>query len=195
MFSLSFLTSLCFFDANLRIIDKTVDRRGHFFPLQATKSFAERKKPLIFAVLKARMAELVDALDSKSSARKGVRVRPPLRVLLIKGLATRLQGLFAFPFSLYPTPRQASFSLSKEPSLKIPTSPLPAQYRLRTPFPTGSSLYPAQHKTRRLPVQYLLNAFPVCINTKKPAAFSGRRLKSTVERLPITGNPDNQGSE
>lgn len=27
------------------------------------------------------MAELVDALDSKSSARKGVRVRPPLRVL------------------------------------------------------------------------------------------------------------------
>ena len=103
MFSLSFLTSHCFFDANLRIIDKTADRRGHFFPLQATKSFAERKKPLIFAVLKARMAELVDALDSKSSARKGVRVRPPLRVLLIKGLAILLQGLFAFPISLYLT--------------------------------------------------------------------------------------------
>lgn len=102
MFSLSFLTSLCFFDANLRIIDKTVDRRGHFFPLQATKSFAERKKPLIFAVLKARMAELVDALDSKSSARKGVRVRPPLRVLLIKGLAILLRGFFVFPFSLIP---------------------------------------------------------------------------------------------
>ena len=102
MFSLSFLTSLCFFDANLRIIDKTADRRGHFFPLQATKSFAERKKPLIFAVLKARMAELVDALDSKSSARKGVRVRPPLRVLLIKGLAILLRGFFVFPFSLIP---------------------------------------------------------------------------------------------
>ena len=28
----------------------------------------------------ARMAELVDALDSKSSFRKEVRVRPPLRV-------------------------------------------------------------------------------------------------------------------
>ena len=30
--------------------------------------------------LDARMAELVDALDSKSSSREGVRVRPPLRV-------------------------------------------------------------------------------------------------------------------
>ena len=30
----------------------------------------------------ARMAELVDALDSKSSSREGVRVRPPLRVPL-----------------------------------------------------------------------------------------------------------------
>ena len=32
--------------------------------------------------LDARMAELVDALDSKSSSREGVRVRPPLRVPL-----------------------------------------------------------------------------------------------------------------
>ena len=31
----------------------------------------------------ARMAELVDALDSKSSSREGVRVRPPLRVPLL----------------------------------------------------------------------------------------------------------------
>lgn len=29
---------------------------------------------------------------------------------------------------------------------------------------------------------------------KKPAAFPGRRLKSTVERSTITGNPDSQGS-
>lgn len=169
MFSLSFLTSHCFFDANLRIIDKTADRRGHFFPLQATKSFAERKKPLIFAVLKARMAELVDALDSKSSARKGVRVRPPLRVLLIKGLAILLRGFFVFPFSLIPpgTNLLLTFQRAIPQNSDFPPSP---QYRLRTPFPTGSSLYPAQHKTRRLPVQYLLNAFPVCINTKKPAA-------------------------
>jgi hypothetical protein len=33
--------------------------------------------------LDARMAELVDALDSKSSSREGVRVRPPLRVPLL----------------------------------------------------------------------------------------------------------------
>ena len=32
------------------------------------------------STLVARMAELVDALDSKSSFRKEVRVRPPLRV-------------------------------------------------------------------------------------------------------------------
>ena len=33
-----------------------------------------------YSSLDARMAELVDALDSKSSSREGVRVRPPLRV-------------------------------------------------------------------------------------------------------------------
>jgi hypothetical protein len=32
------------------------------------------------------MAELADALDSKSSSRKGVRVRPPLRVPKNPGL-------------------------------------------------------------------------------------------------------------
>ena len=188
MFSLSFLTSHCFFDANLRIIDKTADRRGHFFPLQATKSFAERKKPLIFAVLKARMAELVDALDSKSSARKGVRVRPPLRVLLIKGLAILLQGLFAFPISLYLTRDKppSHFPKSHPSKFRLPPSP---QYRLRTPFPTGSSLYPAQNTASAGPISP--QRFPCLYKHKKPAAFSGRRLKSTIERLSITDNPDN----
>ena len=42
------------------------------------------------------MAELVDALDSKSSSREGVRVRPPLRVpppdiLLFKGMDTLIR--------------------------------------------------------------------------------------------------------
>ena len=36
-----------------------------------------------YSSLDARMAELVDALDSKSSSREGVRVRPPLRVPLL----------------------------------------------------------------------------------------------------------------
>lgn len=193
MFSLSFLTSLCFFDANLRIIDKTADRRGHFFPLQATKSFAERKKPLIFAVLKARMAELVDALDSKSSARKGVRVRPPLRVLLIKGLAILLRGFFVFPFSLIPPGTNLLLTFQRA----IPQNsdfPPPRAVSLAHSLPNRLKSLSCTTQNRRLPVQYLLNAFPVCINTKKPAAFSGRRLKSTIERLSITGNPDSQGS-
>jgi len=38
------------------------------------------KKVAIILKQVARMAELVDALDSKSSFRKEVRVRPPLRV-------------------------------------------------------------------------------------------------------------------
>ena len=167
MFSLSFLTSHCFFDANLRIIDKTADRRGHFFPLQATKSFAERKKPLIFAVLKARMAELVDALDSKSSARKGVRVRPPLRVLLIKGLAIFLARFFYFP---------ASYNLSPGPPGTIP------------------STHHLHARTKATRIQYSYCPSSIRPDTKKPAAFSGRRLKSTIERLSITGNPDSQGS-
>lgn len=168
MFSLSFLTSHCFFDANLRIIDKTADRRGHFFPLQATKSFAERKKPLIFAVLKARMAELVDALDSKSSARKGVRVRPPLRVLLIKGLAILLRGFFVFPFSLIPPQGKppSHFPKSHPSKFRLPPSPR----SIACALPSQQAQVFILHKTRRLPVQYLLNAFPVCINTKKPAA-------------------------
>ena len=164
MFSLSFLTSHCFFDANLRIIDKTADRRGHFFPLQATKSFAERKKPLIFAVLKARMAELVDALDSKSSARKGVRVRPPLRVLLIKGLAILLRGFFVFPFSLIPPGTNLLLTFQRAiPQNSDP--PLPAQYRLRTPLPTGSSLYPAQNTASAGPISP--QRFPCLYKHKK----------------------------
>ena len=39
-----------------------------------------RVLPHFESFLDARMAELVDALDSKSSSREGVRVRPPLRV-------------------------------------------------------------------------------------------------------------------
>ena len=40
----------------------------------------KKEKLLSFYIPVARMAELVDALDSKSSFRKEVRVRPPLRV-------------------------------------------------------------------------------------------------------------------
>ena len=168
MSSLSFLTSHCFFDANLRIIDKTADRRGHFFPLQATKSFAERKKPLIFAVLKARMAELVDALDSKSSARKGVRVRPPLRVLPLATLQSSLQGLFVFPL----------------PTIFLPVHP--EQFRQPT--------FSLHARTKAARIRYSYCPSSIRPDTKKPAAFSGRRLKSTVERSTITGNPDSQGS-
>lgn len=166
MFSLSFLTSHCFFDANLRIIDKTADRRGHFFPLQATKSFAERKKPLIFAVLKARMAELVDALDSKIQRPQGCAGSTPAPGTPYQRPCNLVARLFCFPLLTYPTRDKPPSHFPKSHPSKFRLPPLPAQYRLRTPLPTGSSLYPAQHKTRRLPVQYLLNAFPVCINTK-----------------------------
>ena len=144
MFSLSFLTSHCFFDANLRIIDKTADRRGHFFPLQAPKSFAERKKPLIFAVLKARMAEVGDALDAKSSARKGVRVRPPLRVLLLATLQSSLQGFFIFPLPTIFLPvhleqfRQPTISTrgQRPQGFNTPTAPPPSvqTQKSRRPF-------------------------------------------------------------
>lgn len=42
------------------------------------------------------MAESVDALDSKSSARKGVRVRPPLRVRKIAAKPSVFQLFFIF---------------------------------------------------------------------------------------------------
>ena len=40
----------------------------------------------------ARMAELADALDSKSCSRKGVRVRPPLRAPIDYQLVTHLKS-------------------------------------------------------------------------------------------------------
>lgn len=180
MSSLSFLTSLCFFDANLRIIGQTAGSAHSFFPLQSRKSFAERKKPLIFAVLKARMAESVDALDSKSSARKGVRVRPPLRVLPYQ----RLCNLLARPFCFSP-PCTCHFRQERSP---IVSSQPPPQFSLVRHKIRNSSNRPFRNllSPSRLP-------YP-SKHKKKPAAFPGRRLKSTVERSTITGNPDSQGS-
>jgi hypothetical protein len=52
--------------------------------MQSIKNSKVAKSEIIYDInflsLDARMAELVDALDSKSSSREGVRVRPPLRV-------------------------------------------------------------------------------------------------------------------
>ena len=49
-----------------------------FFSTRRLQNY--QKFQLLLISLDARMAELVDALDSKSSSREGVRVRPPLRV-------------------------------------------------------------------------------------------------------------------
>ena len=48
----------------------------------------------------ARMAELADALDSKSSSRKGVRVRPPLRAPFATVTVTQHRALFVLWFLL-----------------------------------------------------------------------------------------------
>lgn len=44
MSSLSFLTSLFFFDANLRILDKTAELQRSFFPLASREKFCRKKK-------------------------------------------------------------------------------------------------------------------------------------------------------
>ena len=72
--------------------------RNSFFEDHSPEKFCGEKKRTYICSALARMAESVDALDSKSSARKGVRVRPPLRVQW--PCNNRLQGFLFFSLVL-----------------------------------------------------------------------------------------------
>lgn len=73
--------------------------------------------------------------------------------------------LFCFPLLTYPTRDKPPSHFPKSHPSKFRLPPLPAQYRLRTPFPTGSSLYPAQNTASAGPISP--QRFPCLYKHKK----------------------------
>ena len=73
----------------------------------------------------------------------------------------------------------------------------PASYNLPPTHPEQfrQPTFSLHARTKAARIRYSYCPSSIRPDTKKPAAFSGRRLKSTVERSTITGNPDSQGSE
>lgn len=72
----------------------------------------------------------------------------------------------------------------------------PASYNLPPTHPEQfrQPTFSLHARTKAARIRYSYCPSSIRPDTKKPAAFSGRRLKSTVERSTITGNPDSQGS-
>ncbi len=181
MFSLSFLTSLCFFDANLRIIGQTAGSAHSFFPPAVQEKFCRKKKAAYIC--------------SAQSPDGGIGRRTGLKIQRPQGCA----GSTPAPGTSLSKALQSSceaFLLFS--SLHLPFPPGTIPHRLFPTSPPQFSL--VRHKTRNSsnrPFRNLLSPSRLPYpskHKKKPAAFPGRRLKSTVERSTITGNPDSQGS-
>ena len=180
MFSLSFLTSLCFFDANLRIIGQTAGSAHSFFPPAVQEKFCRKKKAAYICS--------AQSPDGGIGRRTGLKIQRPQGCAgstpapgtsLSKALQSSCEAFLLFSSLHLPFPPGTI------PHRLFPTSP-PIQPRptqnpelLQPPFPKSPLPFPPSLSVKK---------------QKKPAAFPGRRLKSTVERSTITGNPDNQGS-
>lgn len=168
MSSLSFLTSLCFFDANLRILDKTAELQRSFFPLASREKFCRKKKAAYICSAQSPDGGIGRRTGLKIQRPQGCAGSTPAPGTAFSDLAIFLARSFCFP---------ASYNLP-------PTHP--EQFRQPT--------FSLHARTKAARIRYSYCPSSIRPDTKKPAAFSGRRLKSTVEQSTITGNPDSQGS-
>lgn len=167
MSSLSFLTSLFFFDANLRILDKTAELQRSFFPFASREKFCRKKKAAYICSAQSPDGGIGRRTGLKIQRPQGCAGSTPAPGTAFSDLAIFLARSFCFP---------ASYNLPPGPPGTIPST-----HHLH-----------ARTKAARIRYSYCLSS--IRPDTKKPAAFSGRRLKSTIERSTITGNPDSQGS-
>ena len=105
MSSLSFLTSLCFFDANLRILDKTAELQQSFFPLASREKFCRKKKAAYICSAQSPDGGIGRRTGLKIQRPQGCAGSTPAPGTSFSDLAIFLARSFCFPasYNLPPT--------------------------------------------------------------------------------------------
>ena len=115
MSSLSFLTSLFFFDANLRILDKTAELQRSFFPLASREKFCRKKKAAYICSAQSPDGGIGRRTGLKIQRPQGCAGSTPAPGTAFSDLAIFLARSFCFP---------ASYNLPPGPPGTIPTTNL-----------------------------------------------------------------------
>lgn len=153
MFSLSFLTSLCFFDANLRIIGQTAGSAHSFFPPAVQEKFCRKKKAAYICS--------AQSPDGGIGRRTGLKIQRPQGCAgstpapgtsLSKALQSSCEAFLLFSSLHLPFPPGTI------PHRLFPTSP---------PNSASSDTKPGTPPTALSEISSPLPAFLIRLNTKK----------------------------
>lgn len=139
MSSLSFLTSLCFFDANLRILDKTAELQRSFFPLASREKFCRKKKAAYICSAQSPDGGIGRRTGLKIQRPQGCAGSTPAPGTAFSDLAIFLARSFYFPASYNLPPIHPE-------QFRQPTISTRGQRLQGFDTPTASPPSPSRHK-------------------------------------------------